>query len=566
MNIEKKVRDLLLEALEKKYQKQFNVVYSNWKQTYSEMDVNDAEEIYKTYRSVLPNLNMNNEVVVQFLNKHTGKFGRRKLELSDVQNIERLTINELLQLLRELNKYNKKFDANKSDLEKEESEKQREIELEKIFSQNDVISTPEKIAQSKSMWYDESRAKISEGSVRAYEIMNQEEAIRMGYYYQFIHAQNATAAEKNKSAPDYKKFGQTSPWCTTWRGRKVEKRRIDADGNEFGPVVGNQMENMYSFYRGNGISTFYFIIDESKPIDDNHHFAALQVLVNGGLKLTGQFNNQDAQISWDDLFELYPELEDHKNKLTPRANDTKESKRSIVDIINEIEGDENEFSIQDVDTQLEFINAGGIIRKPKSWKGANKTVRDVYITTIIAGNINTKLSTIELIQEVIKTSKGLLNSRLKSIGYKEGIKSLIDYVLKDDYLPVRKNILNDNIILYKRKSTNTYYLYDIANFKWYESDGVVYANLSTTEKNVKLYKDNNRNMYYVRYFTKGGNVDKNTLYTLYLISQQNNPQAGGFYFTFNKWEELIKSGMIKPEGSKLDTPDIKQDADIKEQY
>jgi hypothetical protein len=57
---------------------------------------------------------------------------------------------------------------------------------------------------------------------------------------------------------------------------------------------------------------------------------------------------------------------------------------------------------------MDFIDAGGVLRVPRSWEMASKDVRATYINTTIVPNVNSKFSNLEFIQAVLKTSKNHL--------------------------------------------------------------------------------------------------------------------------------------------------------------
>jgi len=561
MDIKYLTSKLLREAVEKKYQKQFDSIYKSWKNEKPKLTLNDAEEIYNTYRRILGSINMDVDAVNRFLYIHDGKTAnKRKLELKDLQNIESLTFVELLSFLKIWNKFKKDIDSDDSDAKKQDDLQKRENEIKAIFDDNGAQQTEEKIEESKKMWYDTTSAKISEGSLRLYEIMNQTQAIRMGYYYQNLLSRKNTIENSDFN----------HPWCVTMRGRDVYVRRVDENGNEYGDKIMNHMENMYSSYRNAQGWTFYFVIDDSKPISDKYHIASIGVTRNNIYKVTSMKNDGDNQMDWDDIASIYPELEDHEDVLVPREHDTKELEtKSIIDIINEIPGNINEFSRQDNQTQMDYIDAGGVLRTPLSWQMSSKEVRAKYINSTVNANVNSKFSNLQFIEAVLKTSRNHLEAKLINLGFKNGIIYLIDYYLKSTYQTKIISINNNKHVLLENRNTKKIGLFDYTTFNWVARNGVTYADNYTLLGGRGEFFISNKNVNYILQKYTTGAEDSKTLYALIEMGQAKKITADAYFFTNSQWNQLVKDKKIAPKKditkiSKIKNLEPEIDTDIKE--
>lgn len=561
MDIKYLTKILLQEAIEKRYQKQFDNLYPSWKTEKPNLTLDDAEALYNVYRSVLGSINMDVDAVKRFLYIHDGKTpNKRKLELKDLQNIESLKFVELLSFLKLWKKFDKDIDSDDSQAKKEEDLAKRENELKAIFDADGVQTTKEKVEESKKMWFDTSTAKISEGSVRVYEIFNQTQAIRMGYYYQNVLARKNTLANGSFNFP----------WCVTMRGRSVYIRRVDENGDEYGGNILNHMENMYSSYRNNQGWTFYFVIDDSKGIDNKYHIASIAVSKNNLFFVTSMLNDGDRQMDWDDITTIFPELEEQEDKLVSRKEDTKELElKSIVDIINEIPGNQNEFARQDNQTQLDYIDAGGTLKEPNSWEMASKEVRAIYINTTVFANVNSKFSNLKFIQAVIKTSKNHLERKLIGLGIKDGVNYLIEYYLNRIYQTKVTSKTNKNHKLMINRQSKNVGLFDFDKFTWVTFNGVTFDDsYSLSGGKGEFYMSNKNITYILEKYTKGGG-DATNLYLLYEFSGPSKSSTQAYFFTNTQWDKLLSDKKVTPKSAKSPIAKFKNfepetDTDIKE--
>jgi hypothetical protein len=559
------VRKVLEEALAPNYQKHFDKAYEKWNDGYKQQfnteedfPIEDAEQLYMAYRNMLGNINDKSEVVTQFLNKHSGKYGNRALTLVDLQNFERLTFKEFIELLTDFNKIKKKIAPSDYDFD-DELKKQKEKELQRIFEENEEQVTRRKIDESKKMWYDTKTAKINDGPLRVYEIFNQEQAIRMGYYYQFIHAQNLTKNEKNfaqyeakyKNSYPYRNlryrahwFGDSLPWCVTMRGSNVYIYKIDEDGNIDDKKTPGYLHfnNQYFSYRNTHKYTFYFVIDDSKQKDDPYHISSLAVRL-GNYILTSQYNDGDTPITWDNLVRIFPNISKHQDALVSREGDTEEAKiTSYLDLLNEDENSENYIGAKNREVQMAYVQNGYMISKVHTWKQLNPSVRKQYIALLSLDNYNAKINNFELLDEILSrdADKNNLDGRMKHIGKTNGYKDIVEDIFGIYYEIRRVNILNKDISMYRNKETNKYGLYDIANVKWFKVDGIEYRDFySLNQKNIKVIIDKSKKPYISECYTKGDVIDDTSLYSMFPIDKKNNPRAGAYFFTKKKYDEML---------------------------
>jgi hypothetical protein len=115
-----------------------------------------------------------------------------------------------------------------------------------------------------------------------------------------------------------------------YRGDSQDKCILYGKGYSFcisRPVGGN----MYSNYRLEKASTFYFIYFKKKPVTENDHIMVLDH-TNDRYEWTFKNNNtQPVEGGWDEIVSKYPELKPYKNLLVNKKLEDSE-KKEIEDI------------------------------------------------------------------------------------------------------------------------------------------------------------------------------------------------------------------------------------------
>lgn len=94
--------------------------------------------------------------------------------------------------------------------------------------------------------------------------------------------------------------------------------------------------NMYSHYRGNKESTFYFIYFKKKPKEDNDHIMVLDHTRDGYEWTFANNNTQKVTGGWDEIVSKYKELAPFKDILVNKKLDNveREEIKAINDFIN----------------------------------------------------------------------------------------------------------------------------------------------------------------------------------------------------------------------------------------
>jgi hypothetical protein len=556
-----KFYDLIVEEIKNK--RLFNdVLMPKWRSVYPNLTDVEGEIIYDRHDKLKNQIKPDNPAVTSFLFRYDGNFGTKKYELKDLTDITRFEIKELIEFLKEFGSLN-------IDLADEQVDnlQAKENEYKKIFNQNGVQKTPEKIEASQEMWKDTSTALINEDGFRVYEIFSQDQSIRMGYYYHTLHLKNFIKKyTENRSTERL-----NSPWCVTWRGQSVAEYMKDENGKNIGAPLFSHYGNMYRNYRTNHDRTFYFVIDESRPEEDRYHMSALQVTSNFRYILTSMMNDGDLNKSWEEIIEIYPKLSEHKDKIKPRQmSDNEVSEMSITDRINEDPNSQNAFFRQNNQIKELYIDDNKTLKNPMSWRAMGKELRVKYVDLATTADITQRFSTEEFLKEVLNTEgfKNKLNRKLKILGINGGLSYLVANIMKG-YKQARISLDNQSVVLFTNsKSQNDqlakYGLFDSEKFEWVTKNGITY-DLSYYEFDVSIWMDENDNGYVVETFTKGGQPDDSSFYSIYSVDSQNILISAHF-LSHNAFNILSQRLISTDEDAQFSIIDkiTSQDVDIKE--
>ena len=346
---------------------------------------------------------------------------------------------------------------------------EQEVEVENpMFKGKNLPATKERIEASKNLWYTSNKNLIiDEGDFRVYTIPDQKSSIDFGYYEGHI-SKTPTFENQPKSHMQ---------WCTT-------RHMIDA--------------NLWSSYRNRERNrTFYFVIDETKnpEIQPNieisqYYLSALQRTddTTKKFRLTSILNNgSDPEFTKEDLIRLYPKLENHFDKFETVPFSRAElgvadgENIDVIELINEIPGNEYEFSTRTTEEKRQYIQRGKLIRKPISWELMSDGLKTHYIDTLETQfHVNEKIGKelFEYIKNELPADLKKLDRRLKilTLDGKQGVG--VEYLntkfIKEDHELTYTGKKNPNIKIYQNKNSHYFGIFDSIKGDWLESNGIKY--------------------------------------------------------------------------------------------
>jgi hypothetical protein len=564
MKIGNLVYEMVIEESIKSKEK-FEEILKKWQRTYPNMTADDAVKILKRHDDIKSNITMDQPGVVSFLARYDGlPQGTKKYELKDLRDVFKFEINHLVEFLTEFGNFS-------IDLGDGNNDENPESRLKKIFAEKAEQKTDEKIEESKKMWFDENNAIINENGFRVYEIKNQTDAVRMGYYYQEVFL--------DKARKDFieNRSRYNPPWCVTGRGSKVAEyvEYEDENGQVVKHPLHSQYSNQYINYRKNQGRTFYFVIDENKSPSDKYYMSALQIDKYGSFILTSMMNDGDTSMSWDSIIKTYPGLTQYKSKITHREFNNSESSEgnennNLLITVNENEGNLNDFCRLTKERKSEYINLGGTLSKPRSWSCMDSDHRRLYIATMDTANAFTKFNNFEFLSAVLKTSgtQNSLQRRLESLGKREGVMYLINHLFNYEFKVARKSVDNSELSVYESTRTKKFGIFSTKMLNWFQKNGVSFEptyNLLPVE----IFRDvDNGKKYIVEIYSDSSVANDKSFYAAYDISVQNVSKSAHL-FTHSGWNKLKEMGKIIKQDESKRSGDIKNlepstDVDIKE--
>lgn len=482
MSIKKIVSKILLEAsISKKdfpnivRQKLMDVYPVSFNELTPEEQDKYINHIIVRHDQLKATMNVDNPIVNNFLLRHDGSHGSRKVELQQLQSLPQAPIAELIDLMNALGKFEKRNLSTGTGNEPEKTEEEIEKEkVDSIFLDADNKPTEKKLEYSKSMWEDSNTPIINENGVRVYYIKDQETSERFGYFYESIFKQQYKLV---KGDPQFSSVNISAPWCQVWRGSSYRGYEIKDENGKF---MYSHSQNKWGDMREDHRYTFYYLIDDKiNPLENivdkgQYHMVAIAIKPNGGIILSPMLNVGEISKSWSQLVEMYPELDSHRNLFENEEFDPSELKIQLKQgeiKISEIEGSPKEFARLTPDEQISWIqNEDKDIQKVKSWKAMAPAVRSAYIATITPSNLTHKIGNHELYKIIISSGFGqAINKKVEN-----GVTKLALFYVGTDFDVAFLGKKVATTIVYSNKRTKYKGIFDTLEGRWVTKDGIIY--------------------------------------------------------------------------------------------
>jgi hypothetical protein len=564
MDIKKIVSNVLLEAVKKKdlpplVAQKLADAYPSFNGLTDEQKMADVMQIINRHDVLKSSFNEDNPTYYNFILQHDGRNPRlEKVDPKTLPDITQAPIKSLIKLLHAMGaekfpdlNLEKAGTGTDDGATKEEVEKMR---LDGVFNENGYLPTDSKIESSKEMWYSDKNAIINDNGFRVYAVMNEEQADRMGYYYEALFIQQIKKLRQDNPNGDWAKVveAKQAPWCHIWRGSAY--RGYTVKDPDTGQVLYDHSPSKYGDRRENFGYTLFEVIDESiNPLDEiatkgQFHMATIIVKPNGGFMVSPMLNAGEISKVWAGLVQLYPKLDGHKDLLVPREFDPKEmmprkAGDNQKERVNEKEGHPREFAGLDPDEQVKFIKEGGEIQKIRSWKAMTPAVRKIYIQSINNSNYTTKINNFELLK-AIKNTQGFaakLDSKLKEIGVQNGIAKLVNDYITTDFVLEYMGKKDSNVNVYSSKSSKKFCVYDANLTDFVIKDNTTYDDRFDRGKNIRL-KNKNGNLYLV-YSFNSPNGDE-----FFILNDDfANDQHKGYIMSKKGFGIISEDLQLKPE-------------------
>ena len=548
MEIEKLISNIVSEAVKKSDLIAFlSNKWSSESPKFNSLDPetksNYTNDIIQSYTSVRGKIKETNPAVFGFLQRHDGNHGTNLITIEQLKRITEIPYKELTEFLSVVGGF-KSLTSGDSVMASVDDD---EVKLNRTFAQSGPNPTEGKVEASKQMWASPKNTIINEDGFRVYDIKNQTESIRMGYYYQTLHLKQYRELKLGKSYGE--SFEVRPPWNVTFRKGYEEK-------TSSGSSVISHGFNKWSSYRTAHDVSFYFIIDETRnPFEDiltsgKYFLSNLQVLKDGGFILTSMINDGGKPLSWKKLVDLYPKLEGHEDLFTYHEFSPEElvEPTEIDTSFNEYPESKNYIGKQLPEVQIQWFKDGNDITKAITWRTMTVPVRLAYIDTITSGNVYEKISNDELLNEMVrgviakggKTFATILNDKMISIG-KKSLSFLTHHYNQLKYEVEFIGKRTPSRVIYKSKSKDESKdglmgIFDTKRGQWFQSNGTKYdARYEITNKLRK--KDKNSKTYIIFELTASDNGDK-----FYLVNDEPfvmDKTHHAYFYSLNAYNKFL---------------------------
>lgn len=519
-----KIIDLVYETLleEVKNKKLFESLVIKWYGVNaSDQQKIETEDIYNGFNSIKEGINVNSPNVGTFLSRFNGSNATTR-EMFHSQNLKDIRKYSLIQIIFLLRQFNITIGGNAIT-----------TGIPEVLKGKDLPPNPERIEASKSMWYGKNGYLIiDEGDFRVYKVDNIPASIAFGYYEGYV----------SSSVEPYASSTETHmQWCITRYNRN---------------------NNLWSGYRDR--RSFYFVIDESKApeVEDNpnisqYYLCVIQYATDSDTKyrLTSILNDgRDPVFTENGITRIYPKMAGHFGLIQPIEYDGKKEAGEDVDVINlmnEVEGNEFEFAIMDEEQKKHYIDRGKPIVKVRSWNHMTNGLKKSYIDMTEQRNIFERFGP-NLVDAIMKKPAELksLDRRLKNIGIHDGVGYFVRQFLEHDFRLVRKSINNPNIVVIEKKTNKKVGVYDTSKNRFVTLDGVIYGGLGDDDLFVKtrhsIHIDNDDVPYLATPYRRDSTSD--VFYTLYDTTTASPTNANAFILSQRAWDNLKRDlESSKPE-------------------
>ena len=511
--------DTLLEEVKNK--KLFNSLMDIWRTERPNITDEEGENLFYNFARIKDGLRPDRPQVFTFLSRYDGDHGYPKFDENNLRQIEKYSYSQLSFLLNEFNP------------------EERTVERD-VFAGADTKPTPERIEASRNLWFGNDNLVFDRDGLRVYAIKNQQMSIRYGYWYHTVY--------KNAQGRPDESDRNISPWCVTWR-----------------PDMGKS--NMWGNYRGQG-RTFYFVIDENKNQTDPYFISTIQrdPSVNSGYRITNMMNGGDLVKSWDEIVEIYPQLSGQKNIIEDKPFSQEElSIKDIVGQITERVGSQYEFKRMEKGFKRAYIQNGGTLAKPESWRSMDDELRNLYIVypEINQYNVKERYGNFDFLTEIKKVGNqfNLLDRTLREKGIGDGIGTIVDFLMANEFKIARVSGDNKKIRLYESKINGKSGLFNVTTNSWVEKNGKVYEP-KYSHIDTDVYVDSEGNTYVVDVYSTSTQASDDSFYSVYSVGDEN-PEYNAHFMSSNQFKILMKE--LSPEdGGEPETDKPGDYTDIKE--
>lgn len=478
------IRNILSEEIKNKGL--VKTLSEKWKIQNPNLSDEETDKIISDFNNIKGNLAINQPQVFSFLSKYDGNLGHKLFNQNDLKDIKKYDYEQIIFLLEQYND----VDLNVPDDDN--------ISTKKTTLTDDIVNA------SKNLWFGEKYLIIDDDGFRVYDIPNQATSIRFGYY-------------SNKVGKD---LGGGHSWCVTWTGDRT---------------------NMWGAYRPK--RTFYFVIDESKnpeiekdPEKNKYYLGALQKVTDlgvssniEGFRLTSVKNDNDKEMTWEQISNIYPKLTEHKDLIVKREYSEEEVEvKTIVGQMVENNSSRFDFKRQSRQHKKSYIDLGNTLSKPESWLSLDTTLKNAYINITTRDNVYNKFNNLDFISEIRKDKPQfkLLETKLIQIGLNEGITSIIEKLLGRDYKVTKVSVKNNFIKIIENTSRRTYGIIDYLTGNFLEKDNITYEDRYNSRE-IKIYYHNENGVnkrYVVEVYSINKIINEGTFYAIYV----NNPYQTHF--------------------------------------
>lgn len=311
----------------------------------------------------------------------------------------------------------------------------------------------------------------------------------------------------------------------------------------------NESTNFYFNYRN--YSSYYFVMDKTKPKTDNYYISVIQAvdpnsqqIIRGPYFITPIQNGTHENQKWDDIVQHYPILSGKQDLFKFFGTTQNEINDRTLSKINFDSNSNLYFGKQPVNTQKAYINSGRLINEKVAFStlpyNKDQNLRKEYIaaTTNLdyiqrfkCNDPSDPFGVLNIIQKETPSLYKYLDGFIlkQTLKLPMGVAGIKIKIIGSEYTAVYKSIEGGET-LFKQKRGDLYGVMNVDTIKWEKDMGYL---LTSTYPLIKM---SDRSQYLLQRFTNGDGDDI-------------------FYFLLNRREYLKKDSPNFGKGTYLNNDD-----------
>jgi len=516
-------------------------------------------------------------VGIKYLKSAKEKIEKLQPYIDKLKNIKNYSIDDIKFLLDQYNKNTLQEQAQEIDT----IEREMSSGLEWSIKKGNIVN--KELKKGRNLVYTS-----PDGKTRVYGIYDHRDSLRVGYYLRSVKERISELLNKgvvtNKSGMY---LGQQ--WCVT------DPNRL----SYYGDYRRDSGYRKYTFYLlVSDHYDFYNMTDEEiiAKGDEWRDFSNLTYYLDmidvplrptpGEVAITPINNPGENTVTYEFLSKKFPTFQFDPEIIKPRSYDESEALPNVKALGNDSIDSPLFWAAQSEAVKLTYIkDQHGSISNVNLWRSLSDNLKKAYFDNVRTnaygvvdtGNLKEKFKSISVYKDIVNDKKifnygynVLVNIKKGNKGFDQSYPGMdaMDfirtYLLKEEYQedPYRVSEKNKNVVLYQKRNSPIFHLYNITKMEPYEKDGIVYDGDYKRDAFLVITKtDNPKDKLTAEKFSKiKDQTEADTFWVIYKLGSSNS-----YFLSDEKINELLNNGTLKRVDNNKSIMSVDDPSDILKQ-